>query len=70
MEERVETRLHKYLSLIPMVDQSFPYNPDICDLPPDLMFMHEAIFGGDDYTPNIDLCADFHKENMLDVRNK
>jgi hypothetical protein len=62
-----EKRLQRYLEGVPVLGRPFPYNSDVCELPPEMMFMHEAVFGADERVVEDDL---FAQRNDLWVKKK
>lgn len=51
----VEKRLERYIEGVPVLGRPFPYNSDVCELPPEMMFMHEAVFPEHDKVDGTDL---------------
>jgi hypothetical protein len=48
------------------IRKSLAYDPKYCELPPDLMFAHEAIFPEDEPVEDVDLSFPEYRENWWD----
>lgn len=57
-----EERARRFIERIPIVGQPFPYNSEVCELPPEMMFMHDVIYSDVDRVENVDVWDQMKKE--------
>ncbi len=50
-----EQRSQNHFDRKPCPGQSFPYDPAFCELPPGLMFMHDAVFAEGEIPESVDV---------------
>jgi hypothetical protein len=57
-----EERVRRFIERIPIVGQPFPYNSEVCELPPEMMFMHDVIYSDNEKIENVDVWDQMKKE--------